>query len=280
MYLPPSTIIILCTTPNNSNSNIKSNNFNFTRSLNTKNVNSNNLKSSKPLSTKNVNSNNEPSIIWNKKDFLIALKKVYRVSLLPTSIDKLYNHLFVRVLRFTGGICLFLVFSHNYVKLGTPFNTVVLILATFQVIQMTCVSLIKGVNGFYNLLYKPETFEIRNQPLNRLGGHIYRILYFAKATCGTTGSALALLSGGVLFDEIRAQAGQERIFIPWLAKIYSNVFLESSEISDQREKDLIKRSTPSQDPDIPSVEELITSYHKLSDEDKSKFIEDLQNRKP
>lgn len=44
----------------------------------------------------------------NKNSIFLGIKKGFSVPLLPTKIYAIYNHIYFRILRFIGGLCLLL----------------------------------------------------------------------------------------------------------------------------------------------------------------------------
>lgn len=74
--------------------------------------------------------------------------------------------------------------------------------------------------------------------------HIFRILYCAKTgfEVGSTGIG----DVDFLLDEVRAQAGQEIIVIPWLAKISRWLCLKNqiTPVHSETKIRLLKKNTP------------------------------------
>ncbi|KAI9070158.1 hypothetical protein FKP32DRAFT_1557005, partial [Trametes sanguinea] len=160
----------------------------------------------------------------SRRDFLTVFKKVYADSLLPQSLDTKYNHILVRILRVIGGISVLLVLSHTYTKFSSPLDTIILYLAMLQTTQIFIISMIKFINGIYTLVFKPKFFEIRNSPLRRNMIHLYKIFYCAKVGCEVAATASGLVAGALILDEVRVNAGQDRIVLPWLTKVYREVY--------------------------------------------------------
>jgi hypothetical protein len=84
--------------------------------------------------------------------------------MLPDSISKPYNNIFIRILRVIGVICLFIVLTNSSEKLSLPqsIHTIIIVLAFLQSIQILVIIIIKLIFGLYTLIYNRKIFEIRN----------------------------------------------------------------------------------------------------------------------
>ena len=89
------------------------------------------------------------------------------IPMLPHKINNVYNNIYVRILRFIGGLSLVLVITAKYLLFFNFFHLPILILATIQIILMIIFSIIKTVYGIYLLKFKPEQFEVINSPLSK-----------------------------------------------------------------------------------------------------------------
>ena len=90
--------------------------------------------------------------------------------MLPESISKPYNNIFIRILRVMGCICLFLVLTNGSEKLFLPssIHTIIIALAFLQSIQKLVIMIIKLIFGLYTLMFNRKIFEVRNSLLNWL----------------------------------------------------------------------------------------------------------------
>ena len=79
------------------------------------------------------------------------------------------------------------------------------------------INLIKIIYTIYLLSKKPETFEVRNSPLNMFATQIANILSCIKIGCIATGSAATVVAGGVTFNTVIEKSGRHPIFVPLLA---------------------------------------------------------------
>lgn len=124
----------------------------------------------------------------DKNSIYLGIQKGYNVAILPTKVYKIYNLIYIRMLRFIGGICLLLILTK-----ATPgclpvyVQRLILILALLQSVSIVIIFIIKIIYGFYTLKYKSDKFEVRNSPLNQYATHIARVLYCAKIGCAVTG---------------------------------------------------------------------------------------------
>ena len=57
---------------------------------------------------------------WNKREknsIYLGIMKGYSIPTLPVSVEKFYNHIFVRIFRVIGGISFLLLVTKLYLKL-------------------------------------------------------------------------------------------------------------------------------------------------------------------
>jgi len=73
--------------------------------------------------------------------------------MLPDSISKPYNNIFIRILRVIGVICLFLVLTNSSEKLSLPqsIHTIIIVLAFLQSIQILVIIIINFWIIHFNL---------------------------------------------------------------------------------------------------------------------------------
>ena len=101
----------------------------------------------------------------NFNSILLGFKKGISVSILPPKLDKLYNHIFIRIIRFIGGLCLlFVLINKHLLLLNLPISiyTIISIIGLLQALQIICIFIIKTIYGIYTLIKKPEVFDVRN----------------------------------------------------------------------------------------------------------------------
>lgn len=159
------------------------------------------------------------------KNIIQGFKKAYNLPTLPNKINNFYNHIFTRIFRFIGGLSVLVTLtkSFNYAHLyfndfiSEIINISTITLASIFIIFHIIINIIKIVYGIYLLKKKPETFEIRNSPLNLFASQIAKILYCVKIGCVATGSTAAVVAGGITFDTIIEKSGRDPIFIPMMA---------------------------------------------------------------
>lgn len=197
--------------------------------------------------------------IANKNAIFLGVKKGLSVPLLPTKISSLYNHIYLRIFRFIGGVCLLLVLTSNYRHLPTFLHLIIIIVGAIHSIQMCVIFLIKACYGIYTLKYKPEDFEVRNSPLNHMASHIGKILYCAKVGCVVTGGAATFLGGGVVVDQILEEAGREKVFVPFMGSLYKSAFGELTPTTQERLNAMTTSATPNKD-NKSAISETISKY--------------------
>ena len=150
----------------------------------------------------------------DKNSFYLGFMKAYNVPILPKKIENIYSNIYVRVLRFIGGVCLLLILTNKHLLLPVYLHKLIIVVGAIQSIQILIIFIIKIIYGLYTLMYKSKDFEVRNSPLNHYATHLARILYCAKWGCAITGSAAGTIAAGASFDLVLEAAGREKIFIP------------------------------------------------------------------
>ena len=84
--------------------------------------------------------------------------------MLPPKVNSFHNHIFTRIFRFIGGLCLILVLSHKYLVLPGFLHWPIIILGFLQSIQMIIFYVIRAIYALYILIYRRDLFEVRNSP--------------------------------------------------------------------------------------------------------------------
>nr|YP_010697893.1 hypothetical protein P1Q19_mgp05 [Fuscoporia viticola]WCF76854.1 hypothetical protein [Fuscoporia viticola] len=172
----------------------------------------------------------------DKNSFYLGFMKAYHVPVLPKKIDLIYSNIYIRILRFIGGICLLLTLTNSHLSLPIYLHIYIAIIGAIQSIQIVLMFIIKFIYGLYTLIYKPKEFEVRNSPLNHFALHYAKILYCAKMGCVVTGTVAGTVAAGASFDSVLEAAGRERFFVPMLGSMYKTVF---GEMPDNRIKDVL-----------------------------------------
>lgn len=162
------------------------------------------------------------------KNIILGVKKFLEVPSLPPVIYNFYSHIFTRIFRFVGGICVLIVLTKglDYVNLHNYFSELISLIiayainfyAVFFIIFTVIINLIKIFYTIYLIIKKPEIFEIRNSPLNIFATKIAQILSCIKIGCIASGSTAAIVAGGVTFDALIEKTGRAPIFIPMMAE--------------------------------------------------------------
>lgn len=82
--------------------------------------------------------------------------------MLPEKLYKIYNLLYIRILRFIGGVCLLLVLTSSYLSLPIYLHKPIIIIGAIQSVQILIICIVKIIYGIYTLKYKSKEFEVRN----------------------------------------------------------------------------------------------------------------------
>jgi hypothetical protein len=178
------------------------------------------------------------------KNIILGIKHAYNIPSLPPKISYFYNHIFIRIFRFIGGITVLITITkgfdhiqlHNYLN---EFLCNIIILTTYLfasifIFFILCINLIRIFYTIYLIFKKPEIFEIRNSPLNIFATQIAKILSCMKIGCIATGSTAAVVAGGATFDTLIEKSGRSPIFIPMMAEGINLILGKPTNISDVR----------------------------------------------
>lgn len=207
----------------------------------------------------------------DKISFYLGFMKAYNVPILPKKIESVYSNIYVRILRFIGGVCLLLILTNKHLLLPIYLHKVIIVVGAIQSVQILIVFIIKVIYGLYTLLYKPKDFEVRNSPLNQYATHLARILYCAKWGCAITGSAAGTIAAGASFDLVLEAAGREKVFIPMVGSMYKSVF---GELPRNQVVDAINNTKSDVKSDV-SVSEMVKKYESMNDNEKLVFLAEI-----
>jgi len=103
---------------------------------------------------------------WGKNSIYLGFIRAYSIPTLPTKVELIYSHIFVKILRFIGGLSCLLVLTKTHLMLPDFLHFLLSVLASIQMTQIIIILIIKFFYGLYTIIYKKEKFEIRNSPLN------------------------------------------------------------------------------------------------------------------
>jgi hypothetical protein len=134
--------------------------------------NSNKDTNSIPKMTNNLPKGSPPKAKLDRKSIILGLKKGFSISLLPKKIEVFYQHIYIRILRFIGGLCLLIALTSNYLLFPVFLQTPILIIGFLQSVQIIIIFIIKICYGFYTLKYRKKEFEVRNSPLDKYATQI------------------------------------------------------------------------------------------------------------
>ena len=215
----------------------------------------------------------------SKNSFYLGFMGAYNVPMLPKKIEVIYSNIYVRILRFIGGVCLLLVLTNKHLLLPIYLHKLIIVVGAIQSIQILLIFIIKIIYGLYTLIYKPKDFEIRNSPLNQYATHLAKILYCAKVGCIVSGGAAGTIAAGASFDSVLEAAGREKVFITryaMLGSMYRSVF---GEIPKRPITDLINNTNNEVKPDI-GVSEIASVYKKYQNMNENEKLEFLAEINP
>lgn len=87
---------------------------------------------------------------------ILGFKKANSISLLPKKIELFYQHIFVRILRFIGGLCLLIVLTKNHLLFHIYLQIPIIILGFLQSVQILIIFIIKIIYGFNTLKHRKK----------------------------------------------------------------------------------------------------------------------------
>lgn len=96
------------------------------------------------------------------KEIILAFKKVNTIPTLPLKIEELHTHIFTRIFRFIGGLCVLLNLTKYYEIFPQFFLFINLIYSVIQMLFIITNLLIKMFYMIYIFIYKKELFEVIN----------------------------------------------------------------------------------------------------------------------
>ena len=124
------------------------------------------------------------------------------------------------------------------------------------------VSLIFNRTIFIQQLFKSVSENTKVSAINHFSTHIARIIICAKWGCGTVAGTTGVLAGAVTYDTILEATGREKIFVPFVARVFNDVFGEPMEPQNYQN---LKPVLPSEDVDVEALQK---SYDNLSPKEK------------
>jgi len=153
---------------------------------------------------------------WGKNSFYLGFIRAYSIPTLPAKVELFYSHIFVRILRFIGGLSFLLVVTKLSLFLPRFLHLVLAILASIQITQIILILIIKFFYGIYTLIYKKEKFEVRNSPLNRYATILGQVLYCVNFGCAATGIGATFIAGGVAYETLLVESVREIKFLTFM----------------------------------------------------------------
>uniref|UniRef100_UPI0030FDFCC7 hypothetical protein n=1 Tax=Porogramme epimiltina TaxID=81058 RepID=UPI0030FDFCC7 len=77
---------------------------------------------------------------------------------------------------------------------------------------------------------------------NNFASHLARILVCAKYTCHGIAGGTGVLAGAVTFDQVLESSGREKIFLPFIGRLFNDIFGEP--MGDQHISNLKTSANP------------------------------------
>ena len=91
-----------------------------------------------------------------KNSLYLGVVKGYTTPTLPKKVELFYSNIYIRIFRFIGGICLFLILTKLHLALPFLSQIIILILGSIQCFQILIIFIIKSIYSIYTLKYKSK----------------------------------------------------------------------------------------------------------------------------
>ena len=124
----------------------------------------------------------------------LGLIKSNSIPTLPSKVENFHTHIFTRIFRFIGGICVILNLTKYYTLFPSFLPQIILIISIFHISYFMIILFIKIIFMSYNLIYKKELFEVRNSPLHLFATKIGKTLYCLKVGCYVSGATVGFIA--------------------------------------------------------------------------------------
>lgn len=223
-------------------------------------------------------------LIWNfsiKKFFINSwnifkkgAKHSFSIPILPPRVYLFYNHIYTRIFRFIGALCVVLTV--------TVIKKELIILPDFLVWSITIIwgifipffifmSFFKAGYGIYQIIFNWKQFLIWNSPLEKWTGVMSLALKCFTVGCLVTWGGAGFIAWASAYDELIKETGRPAVMLPLLAKAYNTTL--GYTLPAQKLLDVVNSATESVDTktvteEIKSVTQMVTECHKLSDDEK------------
>ena len=93
--------------------------------------------------------------------------------------------------------------------------------------------------------------------------HLFKFIYCAKTGCNIAATAAGLVSGALIIDEVRANAGEERIVLPFVTSIYRKVhsynIITPTQL-DVKLRGLVKTPLEASNEDKSTLEQMVNHF--------------------
>nr|YP_009348148.1 hypothetical protein [Hericium coralloides]APX41101.1 hypothetical protein [Hericium coralloides] len=161
---------------------------------------------------------NLKSKIWS------AIKFTWNLDSVPPHISKLDNNIYIKIFKFIGGICMFVIISGLGLKLERILFYIIFFISILYILYRLIYTFYVIKQYIYNLC--SGKFSVRNSPLDSFSTIIRITLNgiksMSKVTVGT-GMGYALCHE---LDELLEKEGKETYFVPGMKKVITSTGLE------------------------------------------------------
>ncbi len=142
------------------------------------------------------------------KSLKLGIIKAYHIPNLPENVYNFYNHIFMRIFRVIGGLCVYFTFFNKLTDVKIV-KYIILVIAIIQLTLIFIITMYKIVYSIKKLINNPEEFEVRNSPLpaglDILASKLSKFVY-----CWTLGCNAVVSTSTVMPAAIGASYGAKR----------------------------------------------------------------------
>lgn len=154
------------------------------------------------------------------KSFYKGVIKMIKLPVLPNKLLNIHNNIWVKTFRYIGALCLMLNIGkwYKYNKIINFFNDypswifdfiiyLICFISILYVIYIVIIQFTKFIYRIYILIFRPELYEIRNSPIDKIS-KIGSIIAGAAVAGSDVGiGTFTAIGGGLAYDAISDAAG-------------------------------------------------------------------------
>lgn len=208
----------------------------------------------------------------------------WNIPSLPSNVEKFHNHIFTRIFRVIGGMCIVAILSERaklYILTNEKLWPLYYLILFMGLLHFLYILIIKIIKCYHMIkVIRSGKLNVYNSPLNKLASMSAKMFQCWKMGCEVGSVGLSAIGTGFLIDQVLESGGREKLFTPIIGKGV-NIFLKP--IREETLLEKIQRQTRElkrlQD-NMETNDEIVNQaakYLKESDNFTKKEINDLDN---